>query len=68
MTPQPEVIYLADHSFLLALPAFGPAAVVAAVVLLLAVRDQRRRKASPPLGDTEDTVHTEVAGRGEGDR
>ena len=48
MTPPPGVIYLADHSFLLALPAFGPAAVVATVVLFLAMRDQRRRKASPP--------------------
>lgn len=59
--PEPGVIYLADHSFVLALPAFGPAVVVAVVVLFLAMRDQRRRNASPPREDAE------AAGREGGD-
>ena len=33
--------YLADHSLLLALPAFVPAVVVAAVVIWVARRDRR---------------------------
>ncbi|MBJ7465926.1 MAG: hypothetical protein JHD38_19975 [Mycolicibacterium sp.] len=33
--------YLADHSLLLALPAFAPAVVVAAVVAWVAIRDRR---------------------------
>ncbi|WP_395309393.1 hypothetical protein V4U86_00660 [Mycobacterium sp. AMU20-3851] len=32
---------LADHSLLLALPAFAPAVVVAGVVAWLAIRDRR---------------------------
>jgi hypothetical protein len=35
------VNYLADHSLLLALPAFAPAVVVAAVVAWVAIRDRR---------------------------
>jgi hypothetical protein len=34
---------LADHSLLLALPAFAPALVVTGVVIFIAVRDRRRR-------------------------
>jgi len=51
--PEPHVILLADHSFLLALPAFGPAVVVAGVVLYVAMRDRRRR---------DDPPHQENAG------
>ncbi|AMU69952.1 hypothetical protein PP298_02215 [Mycobacteroides abscessus] len=36
------VEYLADHSLLLALPAFAPAVVVAGVVIWVAMRDRRR--------------------------
>ena len=43
--------YLADHSLLLALPAFAPAVVVAGVVAWVAIRD-RRTPESPD--DTED--------------
>jgi hypothetical protein len=48
------VTYQADHSLLLALPAFAPAVVVAAVVAWVAIRDRRR----PDPADenlTEDT-------------
>jgi hypothetical protein len=51
--PEPHIIHLADHSFVLALPAFGPAVVVAGVVLYAALRDRRKREAPP---------HTENAG------
>ena len=35
--------YLADHSLLLALPAFAPAFVVAGVVAWVAMKDRRSR-------------------------
>lgn len=34
--------YLADHSLLLALPAFAPAVVVAGVVAWVAIKDRRK--------------------------
>lgn len=34
--------YLADHTLLLALPAFAPAVVVVGVVVYVAMRDRRR--------------------------
>jgi hypothetical protein len=42
MTHTPDVVYLADHTLLLALPALIPALIVAAVVIVIAVRDRRR--------------------------
>lgn len=42
--------FLADHSLLLALPAFAPAVVVAAVVTWVAIRDRRN-----PDNHSEDT-------------
>lgn len=42
MTAPPDVIYLADHTLLLALPALIPAVIVAGVVLFIAVRDRRQ--------------------------
>lgn len=41
MTAPPDVVYLADHSVLLAIPAFAPAFVVAGVVIYIAMRDRR---------------------------
>jgi hypothetical protein len=41
MTPQPEVILLADHSIWLAVPAFAPAIVVAGVVVFIATKNRR---------------------------
>ena len=40
---EPTVDYLADHTLLLALPAFTPAVVVVGVVVYVAMRDRRRR-------------------------
>ncbi|WP_459546578.1 hypothetical protein [Nocardia sp. X0981] len=39
---------LADHSILLAVPAFLPAILIAAVVLVIAVRDRRRGDPEEP--------------------
>ncbi len=42
MTAPPDVVFLADHSVLLAIPAFAPAFVVAGVVIYVAMRDRRK--------------------------
>jgi len=47
MSQAPDVQILADHSALLAIPAFAPAILVVAVVIWVARRDRR-------LGDEED--------------
>jgi len=41
MTSAAQVVILADHSALLAIPAFAPAIVVVAVVIWVARRDRR---------------------------
>jgi hypothetical protein len=46
MTAQSDIVILADHSVLLAIPAFAPAIVVVGVVVYIAMRD-RRKKSSP---------------------
>ena len=43
MTPQPDVVILAHHALLLAIPAFVPAFIVAGVVIYVAMRDRRKR-------------------------
>jgi hypothetical protein len=43
MTPGSNVVVLADHSLLLAIPAFVPAFVVAGVVVYIAMKDRRNR-------------------------
>jgi hypothetical protein len=47
MSQAPDVQILADHSALLAIPAFAPAILVVAVVIWVARRDRR-------LADDED--------------
>ncbi|WNG87402.1 hypothetical protein C6A87_027290 [Mycobacterium sp. ITM-2016-00317] len=42
MTPQPEVVILADHPIWLAVPAFAPAIVVAGVVVYIAAKNRRK--------------------------
>jgi hypothetical protein len=42
-----RVEYLADHTLLLALPAFAPAVVVVGVVVYVAMRDRRRKSDAP---------------------
>jgi hypothetical protein len=43
MTAAPDVLYLADHSVWIAVPAFVPAFVVAGVVVYIAMKDRRKR-------------------------
>ncbi|RUP34368.1 MAG: hypothetical protein EKK51_02700 [Mycolicibacterium sp.] len=47
--------YLADHSLLLALPAFAPAFVVAGVVAWVAMKDRRAHDSSTSDGDETDS-------------
>jgi hypothetical protein len=42
-----DTTVLADHSVLLAIPAFAPAVVVAGVVIYIAMRDRRRNSDAP---------------------
>jgi hypothetical protein len=42
MTPQPDVVILADHPIWLAVPAFAPAFVVAGVVIYIAAKNRRK--------------------------
>ena len=50
--------YLADHSLLLALPAFAPAFVVAGVVAWVAMKDRRTADSSTSDGDETDSETT----------
>jgi hypothetical protein len=54
------VEHLADHTLLLALPAFAPAVVVVCVVVYVAMRDRRRP-------DDDDEAHSEHPGAGDQD-
>lgn len=54
--------YLADHTLLLALPAFAPAVVVVAVVVWVAMRDRRDSAESDDEG-----AHSENGGRADQD-
>lgn len=42
MTGSPDVVLVAHHSLLLAIPAFLPAILVAGVVVYIAMRDRRQ--------------------------
>ena len=53
MTAPPDVVFLADHSFWLAVPAFAPAVVVAGVVVFIAVRNRRKSDEGPGSTTTE---------------
>jgi hypothetical protein len=56
MTPVAEhVTVLADHSVLLAIPAFAPAIVVVGVVIWVAMRDRRNGDDETDADDSDDT-------------
>ena len=55
-----EVTVLADHSLLLAIPAFVPAFMVAGVVVYIAMKDRRNRDGSHSEG-TGSTDQDETA-------
>jgi hypothetical protein len=50
----PDVEHLADHTLLLAIPAFLPAVVVVGVVIFVAMRDRRKSD-----DDSHDAAHVE---------
>jgi hypothetical protein len=43
MTAAPDVVILAHHGLLLAIPAFVPAVIVAGVIAYVAMKDRRNR-------------------------
>ncbi len=53
MTPSDNVIYLADHSIVLALPALVPAFVIVGVVLFVVARDRRAERNEGSASDSE---------------
>ena len=61
MSQAPDVQILADHSALLAIPAFAPAILVVAVVIWVARRDRR-------LADEEDEDATPSGPSGAADQ
>lgn len=58
MTAPSDVVFLADHSVWIAVPAFVPAFVVAGVVVYIAMKDRRKRDGS----------HSEASGATDQDR
>jgi hypothetical protein len=59
---------LADHTLLLALPAFAPAVVVVGVVVFVAMRDRRTKNADDSDDeDGDDTAHSENTAPGDKD-
>lgn len=54
------VEYLADHTLLLALPAFAPAVLVVGVVVYVAMRDRRNK--DDDAGDGDDGARSERSG------
>lgn len=46
MNVDPDVVVVAHHSLLLAIPAFVPAFIVAGVVIYIAMKDRRNRDGS----------------------
>lgn len=46
MTTDTDVLIVAHHSLLLAIPAFVPAFIVAGVVIYVAMKDRRNRDGS----------------------
>ena len=56
MTSTVDIDFLADHSALLALPAFAPAIVIVGVVVFIAMRDRRQ-------GDDDDETHSDSSAK-----
>lgn len=52
---QTDTSYLADHTLLLALPAFIPAVIVAGVVVYIAMKDRRKGPDPEPNTDEDKT-------------
>lgn len=52
MMIDPDVVYLADHSVWIAVPAFAPAFVVAGVVVYVAAKNRRKGANTPDQDGT----------------
>jgi hypothetical protein len=59
MTARPEAVVLADHSVLLAIPAFAPAILVAGVVAYIAMRNRRGKRNAPEGENSGSSGHDE---------
>jgi hypothetical protein len=57
MTSTVDIDFLADHSALLALPAFAPAIVIVGVVVFIAMRDRRQGD------DDDDETHSDSSAK-----
>jgi hypothetical protein len=55
MSRAPDVVLLADHSALLAIPAFLPAIAIVGIVLFVAMRDRREPDDGTHDDETADT-------------
>lgn len=53
MTPSENVVNLADHSVVLALPALVPAFVIVGVVLFVVARDRRAERNEGTASDSD---------------
>ena len=58
---------LADHTLLLALPAFAPAVVVVGVVVFVAMRDRRNSAGDKDAETSDDGSHSENSAPGDHD-
>jgi hypothetical protein len=58
---------LADHTLLLALPAFAPAVVVVGVVVFVAMRDRRNGGGNDDAKTSDDGSHSENSAPGDHD-
>ena len=58
---------LADHTLLLALPAFAPAVVVVGVVVFVAMRDRRNGARGNDDATSDDGAHSENSAPGDHD-
>ena len=58
---------LADHTLLLALPAFAPAVVVVGVVVFVAMRDRRNNSGDDAAVTSDDGAHSENSAPGDHD-
>ncbi|GAB2639675.1 hypothetical protein ACWDYH_09100 [Nocardia goodfellowii] len=54
MRYEPGVDVLADHSALLAIPAFAPAFAIVGVVVYIAMRDRRAERSESPEARAEE--------------
>jgi hypothetical protein len=65
--PVASLAPVADHTLLLALPAFAPAVVVVGVVVFVAMRDRRNSAGDKDAESCNDGPHSENSAPGDHD-